>query len=88
MPAQAFADPDPFNRAENSHQPTRERERRMRGFRTPERTQMFLSSFGLINVTEPQGDQGLAARTLRVSSRPDPIARPASASERRSPSFG
>ena len=36
------------NRAENSHQPTRERERRMRGFRDPERTQAFLSSFGLI----------------------------------------
>jgi putative transposase len=36
------------NRAENSHQPTRERERRMRGFRDPKRTQRFLSSFGLI----------------------------------------
>ena len=36
------------NRAENSHQPTRERERRMRGFRRPERTQAFLSSFGPI----------------------------------------
>lgn len=36
------------NRAENSHQPTRERERRMRGFRRPERTQSFLSSFGPI----------------------------------------
>ena len=36
------------NRAENSHQPTRERERRMRGFRDPERTQTFLSSSGLI----------------------------------------
>ena len=35
------------NRAENrSHQPTRERERRMRGFRDPNRTQAFLSSFG------------------------------------------
>jgi len=34
------------NRVENSHQPTRERERRMRGFRDPERTQAFLSSFG------------------------------------------
>jgi putative transposase len=31
------------NRAENSHQPTRERERRMRGFRSPRRTQRFLS---------------------------------------------
>ena len=36
------------NRAENSHQPTRERERRMRGFRDPKRTQAFLSSFGPI----------------------------------------
>ncbi|MGF6916014.1 transposase-like protein [Paraburkholderia sp. 40] len=36
------------NRAENSHQPTRERERRMRGFRHPKRTQAFLSSFGPI----------------------------------------
>jgi putative transposase len=36
------------NRAENSHQPTRERERRMRGFRDPKRTQRFLSSFGPI----------------------------------------
>ncbi|GAB7543999.1 IS6 family transposase [Cupriavidus sp. 8B] len=36
------------NRAENSQQPTRERERRMRGFRLPERTQAFLSSFGSI----------------------------------------
>ncbi|WP_186019147.1 IS6 family transposase [Burkholderia gladioli] len=36
------------NRAENSHQPTRERERRMRGFRDPTRTQAFLESLGLI----------------------------------------
>lgn len=36
------------NRAENSHQPTRERERHMPGFRDPKRTQAFLSSFGLI----------------------------------------
>jgi len=36
------------NRAENSHQPTRERERRMRGFRDPKRTQTFLSCFGQI----------------------------------------
>src|SRR6201988_4057709 len=34
------------NRAENSHQPTRERERRMRGFHDPKRTQAFLSCFG------------------------------------------
>jgi putative transposase len=36
------------NRAENSHQPTRERERHMRGFRGPKRTPEFLSCFGLI----------------------------------------
>jgi putative transposase len=36
------------NRAENSHQPTRERERRMRGFRDPKRTQKFLLCFGPI----------------------------------------
>lgn len=36
------------NRAENSHQPTRERKRRMRGFRLPERTQSFLLCFGPI----------------------------------------
>jgi putative transposase len=36
------------NRAENSHQPTRERERRMRGFRDPERTQKFLWCLGPI----------------------------------------
>lgn len=36
------------NRAENSHQPTREREHRMRGFRRPERAQAFLCNFGPI----------------------------------------
>jgi len=36
------------NRAENIHQPTRERERRMRRFRDPKRTQKFLSCFGPI----------------------------------------
>ena len=36
------------NRAEISHQPTRERERRLRGFRRPERAQAFLSTFGPI----------------------------------------
>jgi putative transposase len=36
------------NRAENSHQPTRERERRMHGFRDRKRTQQFLSCFGPI----------------------------------------
>ncbi|MEX3894405.1 transposase [Paraburkholderia sp. BR10954] len=36
------------DRAENSHQPTRRRERQMQGFRDPRRTQRFLSSFGPI----------------------------------------
>jgi putative transposase len=36
------------NRAENSHQPTRRRQRQMQGFRDPQRTQRFLSNFGPI----------------------------------------
>lgn len=36
------------NRAENSHQPTRERERRMRGFKSAGHAQRFLSIFGLV----------------------------------------
>ena len=36
------------NRAENSHQPTRRRERHMCGFRDARRTQAFLSCFGPI----------------------------------------
>ncbi|GAA3482680.1 IS6 family transposase [Streptomyces yanii] len=37
------------NRAENSHQPTRQRERAMKGFRTVGRTQRFLSAFSQIS---------------------------------------
>jgi putative transposase len=36
------------NRAENSHQPTRERERRMRRFKSPGQAQRFLSVYGPI----------------------------------------
>jgi putative transposase len=36
------------NRAENSHQPTRQRERRMQGFKSPGQAQRFLSSYGPI----------------------------------------
>jgi putative transposase len=36
------------NRAENSHQPTRQRERRMRHFKSPEQAQRFLEPFGPI----------------------------------------
>jgi hypothetical protein len=38
------------NRAENGHQPTRECERRMRGFRDAKRTQKSLSCFGPIRL--------------------------------------
>lgn len=34
------------NRAENSHQPTREKERQMRGFKSPASAQRFLASMG------------------------------------------
>jgi putative transposase len=36
------------NRAENSHQPTRQRERRMQRFKSPAHTQRFLSAYGPI----------------------------------------
>jgi putative transposase len=36
------------NRAENSHQPTRPRERRMQGFKSPGHAQRFLSAYGPI----------------------------------------
>src|SRR6478736_2025016 len=36
------------NRAENSHQPTRERERRMRRFKDPGHAQRFLAAYGTI----------------------------------------
>ena len=36
------------NRAENSHQPTRERERRMRRFKSPGHAQPFLAAYGPI----------------------------------------
>ena len=36
------------NRAENSHQPTRLRERMMRRFKSPGHAQRFLSAFGII----------------------------------------
>jgi putative transposase len=35
-------------RAENSHQPTRQRERRLQGFKSPGHAQRFLSTYGLI----------------------------------------
>jgi putative transposase len=37
------------NRAENSHQPTRQRERAMKGFRSPAGAQTFLSVFSAVS---------------------------------------
>ncbi len=37
------------NRAENSHQPTRQRERRMKRFKSPRQAQQFLSAHGPIH---------------------------------------
>jgi len=53
------------NRAENSHQPTRERERRMRGFKSPGQAQRFLSAFGLIASFFRPGRHLLAAANYR-----------------------
>ena len=53
------------NRAENSHQPTRERERRMRGFKSPGHAQGFLSVFGVIGTFFRPGRHLLAAVNYR-----------------------
>ena len=53
------------NRAENSHQPTRERERRMRGFKSPRHAQRFLSTFGVIASFFRLGRHLLAVRNYR-----------------------
>ena len=53
------------NRAENSHQPTRERERRMRGFKSPGHAQRFLSVFGVIASFFRPGCHRLAAKNYR-----------------------
>ena len=37
------------NRAENPHQPRRQLERRMQGFKSPGHTQRFLSAYGFIS---------------------------------------
>ena len=53
------------NRAENSHQPTRERERRMRGFKSPGHAQRFLSALGVIMSFFRPGRHLLAAVNYR-----------------------
>ena len=53
------------NRAENSHQPTRERERRMRRFKSAEQAQRFLAPFGLIGGHFRVGRHRLKAEHYR-----------------------
>ena len=53
------------NRAENSHQPTRERERRMRGFKSAGRAQRFLATFGVISSFFRPGQHLMRARNYR-----------------------
>ena len=55
------------NRAENSHQSTRERERRMRGFKSVGHAQRFLSIFGLVADLFGVGRHLLSARSYRVA---------------------
>lgn len=59
------------NRAENSHQPTRRRERQMQGFRDPHRTQAFLCSFGPIrqHFALPRHRMGAATHRTQLKER-------------------
>jgi putative transposase len=54
------------NRAENSHQPTRQRERTMRRFKSPGHAQRFLSTFGPIREHFCPRRHRLTARGYRV----------------------
>lgn len=53
------------NRAENSHQPTRQRERAMRRFKSPEQAQRFLAPFGPIRAHFCPGRHRLSASHYR-----------------------
>ena len=53
------------NRAENSHQPTRLRERVMRRFKSPGHAQRFLSAFGIISLHFRVGRHLYRARGYR-----------------------
>jgi putative transposase len=57
------------NRAENSHQPTRQRERQMRRFKSPDQAQQFLSAFGPIRGYFCLGRHRLRAADYRVQRR-------------------
>jgi putative transposase len=53
------------NRAENSHQPTRHRERRMQGFKAPGHAQRLLSAYGPIAQHVRPRRQGFSAPASR-----------------------
>lgn len=55
------------NRAENSHQPTRQRERAMRRFKSPEQAQRFLEPFGPIREHFCPGRHRLSASEYRAT---------------------
>ena len=57
------------NRAENSHQPTRQRERRMQRFKSPGHAQRFLSAYGPIREHFRPRRHRLAASTYRYEMR-------------------
>jgi putative transposase len=54
------------NRAENSHQPTRQRERAMRRFKSPDQAQRFLERFGPIREHFCPGRHRLSGRDHRA----------------------
>lgn len=57
------------NRAENSHQPTRQREWRMQGFKSPGQAQRFLAAYGPIAQHFRPHRHRLAALTYRQEMR-------------------
>jgi putative transposase len=57
------------NRAENSHQPTRQRERRMGRFKSPGHAQRFLSTYGPITSHFPPRRHRLSAPAYRQEMR-------------------
>ncbi len=54
------------NRAEVSHQPTRQRERQMRGFKSPGQAQRFLSVHGVVQNCFRLGRHQLRAENYRL----------------------
>jgi putative transposase len=55
------------NRAENSHQPTRQREQRLQGFKSPGHAQRFLAAYGPIANTS--GRDAIASQPMTTAER-------------------